>query len=173
MRRPIYRLMKRIATRALIELTPETGRRNQIRVHLADAECTIIGDRKYGGMSIPKPPRSRCGRMNDCPGNVAKDAKYTVRSGPTGPIVALTYNTKDDEKWYMATESHPELVAKVNDVKTAHGHAPNGSFYINEYKQRLHVRISTILAATHGLEPYHKPNLKQRRSREKTLRAST
>ena len=133
MRRPIYRLMKRIATRALIELTPETGRRNQIRVHLADAECTIIGDRKYGGMSIPKPPRSRCGRMNDCPGNVAKDAKYTVRSGPTGPIVALTYNTKDDEKWYMATESHPELVAKVNDVKTAHGHAPNGSFYIKRH----------------------------------------
>lgn len=88
MRRPIYRLMKRIATRALIELTPETGRRNQIRVHLADAECTIIGDRKYGGMSIPKPPRSRCGRMNDCPGNVAKDAKYTVRSGPTGPYRA-------------------------------------------------------------------------------------
>ena len=38
--------------------------------------------------------------MNDCPGNVAKDAKYTVRSGQTRPIVALTYNTKDDEKWY-------------------------------------------------------------------------
>ena len=46
-----YLLMKRIATRALIELTPETGRRNQIRVHLADAECTIIGDRKYGQSS--------------------------------------------------------------------------------------------------------------------------
>ena len=53
MRRPIYRLMKRIATRALIELTPETGRRNQIRVHLADAECTIIGDRKYAARTNP------------------------------------------------------------------------------------------------------------------------
>ena len=48
-----YRLMKRIATRALIELTPETGRRNQIRVHLADAECTIIGDRKYAARTNP------------------------------------------------------------------------------------------------------------------------
>ena len=48
-----YRLMKRIATRALIELTPETGRRNQIRVHLADAECPIIGDRKYAARTNP------------------------------------------------------------------------------------------------------------------------
>ena len=44
---------KRIATRALIELTPETGRRNQIRVHLADAECPIVGDRKYEARTNP------------------------------------------------------------------------------------------------------------------------
>ena len=71
----------------------------------------------------------------NCPANVAKDAKYTVRSGKTGPVVALTFNTGDDERWYMTTESHPELVAMVNAVKTAHGSAPNGSFYINEYNQ--------------------------------------
>lgn len=71
----------------------------------------------------------------NCPANVAKDAKYTVRSGPTGPVVALTYNTGDDERWYATTEKHPELVAMVNAVKTSHGSAPNGSFYINEYNQ--------------------------------------
>ncbi len=48
-----YRVMKRIATRALIELTPETGRRNQIRVHLADADCPIIGDQKYEARTNP------------------------------------------------------------------------------------------------------------------------
>jgi 23S rRNA pseudouridine1911/1915/1917 synthase len=48
-----YRVMKQFATRALIELTPETGRRNQIRVHLADAECPIIGDRKYAARTNP------------------------------------------------------------------------------------------------------------------------
>ncbi len=48
-----YRVMKKIATRTLIELTPETGRRNQIRVHLADAECPIIGDHKYGARTNP------------------------------------------------------------------------------------------------------------------------
>ena len=48
-----YRVMKQIATRALIELTPETGRRNQIRVHLADAGCPIVGDHKYGARTNP------------------------------------------------------------------------------------------------------------------------
>lgn len=71
----------------------------------------------------------------NCPGNVAKDAKYSVRSRPTGSAVALTYNTADDERWYMTTEGHPELVEMVNQVKTANGNPPNGAFYINEYKQ--------------------------------------
>ena len=48
-----YRVMTRIATRALVDLTPETGRRNQLRVHLADADCPIIGDRKYGARTNP------------------------------------------------------------------------------------------------------------------------
>ncbi len=48
-----YRVVKRRATRALVELTPETGRRNQIRVHLADAACPIIGDQKYDARTNP------------------------------------------------------------------------------------------------------------------------
>jgi 23S rRNA pseudouridine1911/1915/1917 synthase len=48
-----YRVMKRNATHTLIELKLETGRRNQIRVHLADAECPIVGDLKYGARTNP------------------------------------------------------------------------------------------------------------------------
>ena len=48
-----YREVKRIATRALVELTPTTGRRNQLRVQLADAGCPIVGDRKYGARTDP------------------------------------------------------------------------------------------------------------------------
>ena len=48
-----YRVMKRNAARTLIELTLATGRRNQIRVHLADAKCPIVGDRKYGACTNP------------------------------------------------------------------------------------------------------------------------
>ena len=71
----------------------------------------------------------------NCPRNVSKDAKFSVRSGRPSPLIGLTYNTSDDERWYMTSERHPELVAMVNAVKTAHGNPPNGSFYINEYKQ--------------------------------------
>ena len=48
-----YRVVKRNATHALIELTTETGRRNQIRVQLADAGCPIVGDLKYGAQTNP------------------------------------------------------------------------------------------------------------------------
>ncbi len=73
--------------------------------------------------------------QGNCPRNVAKDAKYRVKSGEKGPVIALTYRTQDDERWYMATEDHPELVNMVNQVKLETGSAPFGSFYINEYKQ--------------------------------------
>ena len=48
-----YRVVKRTATRTLIELTPKTGRRNQLRVHLADAKCPIVGDQKYEARTNP------------------------------------------------------------------------------------------------------------------------
>jgi 23S rRNA pseudouridine1911/1915/1917 synthase len=48
-----YHVIKRNATRTLIELKLETGRRNQIRVQLADAGCPIVGDRKYGACTNP------------------------------------------------------------------------------------------------------------------------
>lgn len=72
----------------------------------------------------------------NCAGNVSKDAKYAIRRGEGGePVVSLTYSTEDDEKWYMSTESHEQLVEMVNDVKKGKCGSPNGSFYINEYKQ--------------------------------------
>jgi len=73
--------------------------------------------------------------QGNCPGNVAKDAKYSVKSGENGPVVKIIYQTIEGEKWHASTEDHPELVNMVNDVKTSLGQQPNGSFYINEYKQ--------------------------------------
>ena len=48
-----YRVVKQKAPLALLEVRLETGRRNQIRVHLADAGCPIIGDHKYGALTNP------------------------------------------------------------------------------------------------------------------------
>jgi len=85
--------------------------------------------------------------LGNCPKNVAKDAKYSVRTGERGPVVALTYSTNDDERWYMSTESHGELVALVNAVKISVCGKPNGSFYINEYSQ--------IIVPVVGTEDYY------------------
>jgi 23S rRNA pseudouridine1911/1915/1917 synthase len=43
-----YALRERRIGGALVECRLETGRRNQIRVHLAEIGCPIVGDRKYG-----------------------------------------------------------------------------------------------------------------------------
>jgi hypothetical protein len=84
----------------------------------------------------------------NCPRNVARDAKYTVRSargdgGTPGAVVALTYRSVEDERWYATTDEHTELVNMVNDVKRSQGNPPNGAFYINEYKQVIVPAVGT------------------------------
>jgi len=48
-----YRLLGRYGDQALLELTLETGRKNQIRVQLAALGYPIVGDRKYGARTDP------------------------------------------------------------------------------------------------------------------------
>lgn len=43
-----YRLLEKGGGYSLVELELETGRKNQIRVHLADLGYPVVGDRKYG-----------------------------------------------------------------------------------------------------------------------------
>jgi 23S rRNA pseudouridine1911/1915/1917 synthase len=47
----LYRTVARRDYGALVECKLETGRRNQIRAHLAEIDCPILGDRKYGDRS--------------------------------------------------------------------------------------------------------------------------
>lgn len=78
----------------------------------------------------------------NCPKNVSRDAKYSVRSnGKGGYVVALIYETRDGERWYASTEEHPDLIRIVGEVKKACGQPPLGSFYINEYK---HVIVPVV-----------------------------
>ncbi len=48
-----YRVIRSSKTCSLLEITLETGRKNQIRVHLSDLGHPIVGDRKYGAHSSP------------------------------------------------------------------------------------------------------------------------
>jgi tRNA pseudouridine32 synthase/23S rRNA pseudouridine746 synthase/23S rRNA pseudouridine1911/1915/1917 synthase len=44
-----YRVIERRGERTVLEVSLLTGRKNQIRVHLAGIGCPIVGDAKYGG----------------------------------------------------------------------------------------------------------------------------
>jgi 23S rRNA pseudouridine1911/1915/1917 synthase len=48
-----YRVLRRHGDKSLLELTLETGRKNQLRVQLAARGHPIIGDRKYGASTDP------------------------------------------------------------------------------------------------------------------------
>lgn len=50
-----YRVLKRGKTRTLVELTLETGRTHQIRVHMASIRRPVVGDFLYG-TEIPQLP---------------------------------------------------------------------------------------------------------------------
>ena len=43
-----YKTIRKMINNALLDVNTETGRKNQIRVHLSDIGCPIVGDRKYG-----------------------------------------------------------------------------------------------------------------------------
>jgi 23S rRNA pseudouridine1911/1915/1917 synthase len=43
-----YRTIRQVNNYTLLDIRTETGRKNQIRVHLSDIGCPIVGDRKYG-----------------------------------------------------------------------------------------------------------------------------
>jgi hypothetical protein len=71
----------------------------------------------------------------NCPKNVSKDAKYSVRRRDGELVVGLLYRTDHGEEWHAATGEHPDLIEMVNAVKTTKGDSPNGPFYVNEYGQ--------------------------------------
>lgn len=48
-----YELLKTADDYAVLEITLETGRKNQIRVHLSDIGHPVVGDKKYGARTDP------------------------------------------------------------------------------------------------------------------------
>ncbi len=48
-----YKILKQSQFYSLLKVNPETGRKNQIRVHCADMGHPIVGDKKYGSKANP------------------------------------------------------------------------------------------------------------------------
>ncbi|MDR0972521.1 MAG: RluA family pseudouridine synthase [Prevotellaceae bacterium] len=50
-----YRTLKRANDYSLLEVKLDTGRKNQIRVHLQGIGHPVVGDERYGGEEVPNP----------------------------------------------------------------------------------------------------------------------
>lgn len=73
-----YQVKKSENGYSLLELYLQTGRKNQIRVHMQDLGCPVVGDKKYGGEKSPI-------------GRLCLHASRLVFTHPvTGEVVALT-----------------------------------------------------------------------------------
>ncbi len=48
-----YKVLKTVQGYSILEVNLITGRKNQIRVHLSEKGCPIIGDKKYGAKTNP------------------------------------------------------------------------------------------------------------------------
>lgn len=48
-----YEVLKAHKNRSLLSLKPQTGRKNQLRVHCSEAGHPIVGDKKYGAATNP------------------------------------------------------------------------------------------------------------------------
>lgn len=73
-----YQVKKSENGYSLLELYLHTGRKNQIRVHMKDLGCPVVGDRKYGGEKSP------IGRL------CLHASRLTFTHPVTGETVALT-----------------------------------------------------------------------------------
>lgn len=66
--------------------------------------------------------------QGNLPGNVNKDAKYSVIGTHRDEKIRLIYRLSSREEALLTTRTHPTLVKMVNDVKEEHADKPGGHF---------------------------------------------
>jgi tRNA pseudouridine32 synthase/23S rRNA pseudouridine746 synthase len=98
-----FRVLERFGAYTLVEATPRTGRRHQIRVHLYHLGHPIVGDRRYGqravqeqyprlmlhalSIDLPHPAGNRL-TIRDCPSATFQDALAAARPAGAPPAAA-------------------------------------------------------------------------------------
>lgn len=81
-----FRVLKETGDLLLIEARPRTGRKHQIRIHLADAGLPIVGDGRYGWRAAPV---ARTAAVRTAPRVMLHAGALTLRHPVTGQRLAL------------------------------------------------------------------------------------
>jgi 23S rRNA pseudouridine1911/1915/1917 synthase len=82
--RTIYRVLDRFRAQTLVELTLDTGRTHQIRVHMAHIRAPLVGDPDYGGR--PRLPRKPQRQLVECLQAFPRQALHAVRLAFSHPV---------------------------------------------------------------------------------------
>jgi len=89
-------VIERRHNRALINLIPHTGRTHQLRVHLANSGCPILGDIRYGGKAHRR-LMLHAEKLTIDTSDILKSDPSTSQQ-PALPDT-LTWNTQPEEDW--------------------------------------------------------------------------
>ena len=97
-----YRVLQRFpdAQAALVECRLETGRTHQIRVHLSEAQCPILGDQLYGGKA-------------------AANARIIGRQALHARTLGFTLPSAPDAEPLLCTAPYPDDFARALDALRA------------------------------------------------------
>jgi 23S rRNA pseudouridine1911/1915/1917 synthase len=78
-----YRILERFPAYTLLEVSLETGRTHQIRVHMAYIRCPLVGDPLYAGRQ--KLPRGVSPRLREAVSSFRRQALHAARLELTHP----------------------------------------------------------------------------------------
>jgi len=78
-----YRILERFPAHTLLEVSLETGRTHQIRVHMAYIRCPLVGDPLYAGRQ--KLPRGASPRLREAVSSFRRQALHAARLELTHP----------------------------------------------------------------------------------------
>ncbi|MEZ4407126.1 MAG: pseudouridine synthase [Polyangiales bacterium] len=126
------RVARRAGERALLEVTPETGRTHQIRVQCAAAGMPLVGDLTYGGapaprlmlhaasLTIPDPATGRA-RTFTAPTPAVFDA--WLRDEPDPRALRERLRDAADHRWFLARDPAVTAFRLAHDGDGIAGHA--------------------------------------------------